>query len=87
MFPITLSQTGGSAGNSTTQCSFTYTVTDPETSAQLGTGVNPTSSPHTWNRPSLGTLVAADSGMAFYNASDQLVIVFVNETPDVEACS
>lgn len=86
-FPITLSQTGGSAGSASAACSFTYTVTDSLTGVVLGTNVNVTASPHLHNRPSLGAQIAADGGLAYYNSSGQLVILWVNEQDDAEACA
>ena len=39
LFPVLTTQTSGSAGNTTTACTFMYTVTDYFTSATLGTGI------------------------------------------------
>jgi hypothetical protein len=85
-FAVTMSQTGGSAGSKTTACSFTYTVTDALTGSSLGTGVNPSTSPHVWKRTSLGKYVAATSGLAYYNSTPALVIAWCNEVPEVSAC-
>lgn len=87
IFPITMSQTGGSNGTASAAASWTYTVTHAITSASLGTTVNPTTSPHLWRRPSLGQMAAATAGLAFTNASGQLVITWCNETPGPAACT
>ena len=81
LFPILLSQTGGSAGDFTTQCSFTYTVNDVD-SNQLATAVDPTASPHTYNRPAYGAQSAADAGLAYYatvSNAPELRVVWCNE--------
>lgn len=84
-FGITLTQTGGSAGDSTTQCSFTYTVNDM-LGNELDTAVNPTASPHLWQRPTVGLMLAATSGVATYETGE-LVILSINEMINFEACA
>jgi hypothetical protein len=87
-FPIVLSSSAGTAGDQTTQCAFTYTVSNLN-SVSLGTTINPTSSPHTYNRPSLGKMVAGDGGLAHYKlvtGTPTLVITWVNEVSEVAAC-
>lgn len=86
IIPITLSQTGGVAGNKTTKCSFTYTVTHAVGTVELGTGIDPTAGNHKWQRPAVGLMLAADSGYAYYNSSGNLVINIINEMLDAAAC-
>lgn len=89
LFPILMTQTGGSAGSNSAACSFTYTVTDVDSNS-LGTSVNPSSSPHTHKRPNLGTMAAATAGLAYYgnNANDpELRIVWCNEVISVSECA
>jgi len=86
VFPITLSQTGGSQGTNSTAASWTYTVTHAISGKELATGVNPVSSPHTYNRPSSGQLSTADAGYAHYDGAD-LVIGYINERPGPGACA
>ena len=45
LFPVNLTEDGGSAGNKTTQCSFTYTVKTTDDSTTLGTTLSPRSAP------------------------------------------
>ena len=88
MIALDLTQTGGSAGDDTTQCSYTYTVATLG-GINLATVVNPTASPHVYNRPSLGAMVAADAGIGYWQdnaGTPELVIVHINEVPDPEAC-
>jgi hypothetical protein len=82
---VKLLQTGGSAGDATTQCSFTYTVQDMNGN-ELATGVDPTDSPHLAVRPSVGFRVAARSGLASFETGE-LVVLMTNEETELEACS
>jgi len=86
VFPITLLKTGGSQGTLTTAASWTYTVTHALSGEELGTVVNPTAAPHTYNRPTLGQLSQADAGYAHYDGAD-LVIGYINERPGPGACA
>jgi len=86
VFPITLSQTGGDAGTESAATSWTYTVTDAITGAELGTGVNPTTGNHKFVRQSLGQMSKATYGFASYDASGNLVIGWINEAEIKEAC-
>lgn len=81
LFPVDLTQTGGVAGNATTQCSFTYTV-DSISGEQLLTGASPT-----FGRPSYGKLVAGTHGTAYYNSVGTCILYQVDEVFDVEECS
>lgn len=83
MFPVTLAKDGGSAGDLTTQCSWTYTVTDLQ-GYQIGTTMTPLKL-----RPSVGKLVQpADGshGVAFYAADGTFKLWDANEVPDVGSC-
>lgn len=86
LFPLALTQTGGSAGSPTTATSWTYTVKDAYTDETLGTTVNPTASPHLYVRESLGKLIAAIAGIGFYNSSGELVILDIREPLDPSEC-
>lgn len=79
LFPVDLTQTGGSAGNATTTCTFTYTV-------KVGTVTLGTSKSPTFARPAKGKMVAATKGTAYYDTSAALVLYQVDEVPDVQAC-
>jgi len=81
-FGVKVTKDGGSAGNKTTQCSFTYTVKDLAGNT-LATAKSP-SRP----RPLKGAMdPPADNsyGLAFYDGST-LVLWDAGETLDVEAC-
>jgi hypothetical protein len=80
MFPVDLATDGGSAGDATTQCSFTYEVFDLDSNS-LATGVSPV-----WARPALGAMVAATHGIAYLTDLGALVLYQVDEVPDLEEC-
>lgn len=82
-FPVKVTQTGGSAGDDTTPCSFTYTVKslDGET---LKTGASPV-----LRRTSVGAYSApsADTyGQAFWDENGDVQLYDANEVPLVEVC-
>jgi hypothetical protein len=87
LFPVNMTQTGGSSGDETEDASWTYTVTDTITGTQLDTAVDPAASPHTHARPSLGEMVAATKGIAYYLDDGTLVVHSCNEVPAVEDCT
>lgn len=81
--PVLVTQTGGSAGNLTTQCSFTYTVKNRQGTTLL------TGAAQIRPRPSVGAMVAqsADSiGIALYDETGTLVLWDAGEVPDPEGC-
>jgi len=90
VFPVNLSQTGGSQGDESYPASWTYNVYDIKSGALLESSVDPTSSPHKWKRPSIGQMIAADFGYAHYqddgSGGEQLVLGWINEMVDQEAC-
>jgi hypothetical protein len=90
VFPVNLSQTGGSQGDESHPATWTYDVTDVETDDTLASNVDPTSTPHRWKRPSIGQMIAADFGYAHYEddgyGGEQLVLGWINEMVDQEAC-
>jgi hypothetical protein len=90
VFPVELSQTGGDQGDEENPATWTYDVLDVETGETLESGVDPTASPHKWQRPSIGQMIAATFGYAHYQENDsgdmELVLGWINETVDQEAC-
>lgn len=85
MFPVQIDQTGGSAGDATTQCSYTYTVRDLA-GYQLGTGMTPLK-----RRPALGAMSPVDPsygwGVGFYDYSGTFNLWDANEVPSTaEGC-
>jgi len=87
LFPVNLTQTGGSQGTTTMPASWTYSVIDPVTSETLATNVNPTVAPHKWKRPSAGWMIKATFGYAHYDQDGQLVLGWINEMVEQEACA
>ncbi len=82
VFPVDLTQVGGTQGSETDRPSWTYDVfradergTSP---TALETAVDPTDAPHNWVRH-LGQMSAATFGLAFYNTDDELELTWVNE--------
>ena len=70
LFPVLTTQTGGSAGNTTTACTFMYTVNDYFTSATLGTGIG-LETP----RVLKVQMTAATNGTAFWGMSGTTRVV------------
>ena len=100
VFPITLAVTSGTSaetGDATTShgCGYEYDVEDAVTGDKLaGTGtdpavaaVDPTASPHKWVRPEFGYMIAATFGYAHRSSTGALVVGWINEVADQEACA
>ena len=96
-FPVTLAVTSGTSGltgNATTKCGYEYDVEDAITGYKyFGAGTspavaaaNPIDSPHKWIRPEIGYMIAATFGYAHRNSTGALVIGWINEVADQEAC-
>ena len=90
VFPVELTQVGGEQGNEENPASWTYDVLDVVTGETLASGVDPVASPHKWQRPSVGQMIAATFGYAHYQPNDagemELVLGWINEMVDQEAC-
>ena len=86
VFPVHLTQVGGAAGGFDGPATWTYDVRDREDGALLDEGVNPAEKPHTWRRPAFGAMLAATAGHAHLNESGELVIGWINETPQQSPC-
>jgi hypothetical protein len=87
IFPVAMSQSGGSDGDQETQATWTYDLSDPEDdSVDFGDDVDPISDPHQCTRPALGSITAATFGSAYWDDDDNLVLVTFNEVPNTEAC-
>lgn len=80
LFVVDVEQTGGSAGNASTQCSFTYTVTIAETGEVLGTGMTPQK-----QRPLVGKMTAGLLGSGYYSGGT-FYLYEVDEVPTKVAC-
>jgi len=94
---LTLAVTSGTSantGDATTKCAYTYDVEDALTGYKyFGDGtdpavaaVDPTAGVHKWVRPTRGFMLAATLGYAYRNATGALVIGWINEVADQEAC-
>jgi hypothetical protein len=82
---VKLTQVGGSAGNDTTQCSFTYTMKDQADQVLMESDVTPVSPEE--GRTSVGKYVAADKGVARWDAATEgLKLLIAFEVPDVAPC-
>jgi hypothetical protein len=81
IFPVTLTQTGGSAGSKTTKCSFTYTVKDITATTTLGTGITPIQQADYNN----GKRSAATYGWGYLDGSN-VVHVFCFEDRTTGSC-
>lgn len=82
LFPVDVSQTGGSGGNKTTKTSYTYTATDAITAVELGTVLSPVFN----TRTATGAHVAATKGTGYFDEAGNFVLYQINEVPDVGEC-
>lgn len=87
VFPVTLSQVGGGPGDESYPASWTYDVLDAITEELLASNIDPTVAPHAWRRPSVGYVIPATFGYAHRDAAGVVVLGWINEVPDQEACS
>jgi len=90
IFPVDLTQVGGNQGDETNPATWTYDVADVVTGDMLASAVDPTASPHKWQRPSVGWMIPATFGYAHYQSDSSngydLVLGWINEMVDQEAC-
>lgn len=85
LFPVRVTQDGGSAGNSTTTCSFTYTVKDIRNNT-LGTGMAPAFSPARVIQCACTKAPDDSYGTAFYDKTGAVALGFVQETQQQTNC-
>lgn len=85
-FPVKLTQAGGAHGNASTAASWIYNVVDPVTNVTIESGVDPVTSPHNWKRPAVGWINEATAGLAHFNGNGALVLDWINEIAEQEAC-
>jgi len=86
LFPVKLEQYGGEQGDDENPATWTYDVTDPVSGETLASAVDPVASPHKWQRPSVGYIIPATFGYAHWDADGELVLGWINEVADQEAC-
>lgn len=79
LFAVTLTQTGGTQGDASTQPSYTYTATDLAGN-QLGTDLAPQFS------RALGAHNSASHGVGYFDASGDFVLVSTDERPQTAEC-
>ena len=88
VFPVELSQVGGSAGGESAPASWTYDVRGVEGGALLAGDINPVAAPHQWRRPAAGPVDAATFGYAHFQddgeGGRELVLGWINEGPSGE---
>lgn len=88
------SGTSANTGDATTKCAYQYDVSDALTDYKYaGTGTspavaaaNPIAGVHQWKRPAYGYMNAATFGYGHLNSTGALVIGWINEIPEQEAC-
>lgn len=81
-FMVRVTQTGGSAGTSAAQCSFTYSVyawSDTTSTTTIGTVV---SMKGNGQRPETGKMIAGSYGLAFYETDGSIKLLWVDEKQD-----
>lgn len=84
-FPVTLIKDGGTQGTSMSAATWKYTIYDAN-GFRLASNVSPVNSPHKWRRPSAGVMLVATAGMAHYAIDGNLILNWINEVAEQEAC-
>ncbi len=87
VFPVTLVLAELASGSAELPTNHMYHVFDVATGADLGQFVNPGAPPHQWKRPDIGRYAPATFGLAYRDASDNVIITWINEVPEPEACA
>ncbi|HEV56346.1 MAG TPA: hypothetical protein ENN87_02470 [Phycisphaerales bacterium] len=87
VFPVYLTQTGGSQGTATSPATWRYEVKRAATNETLATDVNPTAWPHHWRRPGVGRMTPATFGHAFFGIGGLFMLTWINEVAEQEACA
>lgn len=87
LFPVLLVLAELASGSATTPTNHMYHVFDVATGADIGQFVNPGAPPHQWKRPDIGRYAPATFGLAYRDASDNVIITWTNEVPELEACA
>jgi hypothetical protein len=86
IIPCRVQQNGGSAGDSTTNCSFTYDIYALDNSSKVNTSggaVTPKGTP----RVAKVTYTAATYGHYYLDTDGSYVLLLYNEAPAQEDCS
>jgi len=85
-FPVKLTQNGGSQGDDQNPATWTYDIVDVLTDETLENAVDPVADPHQWKRPSVGWMIPATFGYAHYNTDNELILGWINEVAEQQAC-
>lgn len=84
IFPVKLTQTGGSAGTSSAQCSFTYTVKDITEGQTLGVSIAMTGN---GNRIVNAAMTAGTYGLAYWFLDGTLKLIWCDERVSQTNCT
>jgi hypothetical protein len=76
LIPVALTQTGGSAGTSSVQCSFTYTVKDINSIETLGTSIAMTGN---GQRVVNAAMTAGTYGLAYRGGDGLIKLIWADE--------
>ncbi len=90
VFPVSLVLAEFDPGSDISPTRHQYNIFDVATGAQInpvGFFVNPDVAPHQWKRPTIGRYAPATFGLAYRDASDTVIITWINEVPELEACA
>jgi len=87
VFPVNLTNPSGGDGSSIGPATWAYRVRDAITDATLlPAGTNVGASPHLWRRPPLGKMLVGTFGYAHRDRNGNVIVGWVNERPDQQAC-
>jgi len=87
LIPVDMIVSGGLDGTETIRASWRYTVYRLGTGEVLRGDVDPNDAVHRSRiRGTIGSVVPADFGLAYYNESSELIVCYCNETRADEAC-
>jgi hypothetical protein len=87
LFAVQVTNDGGSAGDSTTTCSYTYTVQDLSGTTTLGSSIAPKKWRHSSAQRKMQAPASGSIGLAYYDASGTLCLYDANEVPAVATCA
>lgn len=88
VFPVELTQVGGSNGTAGGPATWTYDITSAiGVTATLATAVDPTSGVHKWVRPEVGAMQDATFGLAYRTTSGSVALTWTNEQISASPCA
>lgn len=86
IFAVQVTKTAGVAGNSTTLCTYVYTVKDVSGTTELGTSKVPKKWRNTDAKRKMLFPVAGSIGLAYYDESGTIQLFDANEVPYITVC-